>query len=127
MKEYLKISLLPKDTNMYGSIFGGVIMSHLDLAGAHCARDYYTNRFVTKFIHEMSFLHPVYVGDLVAYNAGIVKVGRTSVTVHVQAEAERLGTKKLQRVTEARLVYVAVDDQGRKTPLVSREGVPPPD
>jgi acyl-CoA thioesterase YciA len=126
MKEYLKISLLPKDTNMYGTIFGGVIMSHLDLAGAHCARDFYTNRFVTKFIHEMSFLYPVYVGDLVIFNAEIIKVGHTSVTVHVQVAAERLGTKELHRVTEAKLVFVAVDEEGRKTPLVQREGVQPP-
>jgi acyl-CoA thioesterase YciA len=126
MKEYLKISLLPKDTNMYGTIFGGVIMSHLDLAAAHCCRDTYANRFVTKFIHEMSFLHPVYVGDLVIFNAEIIAAGTTSVTVHVLVDAERLGTKDLHRVTEAKLVFVAVDESGCKTPLVLRAGGRPP-
>jgi acyl-CoA thioesterase YciA len=120
MKEYLKISLLPKDTNMYGTIFGGVIMSHLDLAGAHCARDEFENRFVTVFIHEMSFLHPVYVGDLVTFNAEVLARGRTSVTIEIHVDAERLGSREINRVTEAKIVFVAVDDGGRKTPLVPR-------
>jgi acyl-CoA thioesterase YciA len=120
MKEYLKISLLPKDTNTYGTIFGGVIMSHLDLAGAHCARDSYDNRFVTVFIHEMRFLNPVYVGDLVTYRGAIIGSGRTSVTVRLVVDAERVGTREVNRVTEAKIVYVAVDDKGVKTPLVPR-------
>jgi acyl-CoA thioesterase YciA len=121
MKEYLKISLLPKDTNMYGTIFGGAIMSHLDLAGAHCARDFYANRFVTVFIHEMSFLHPVYVGDLVVFRAEVANAGRTSVTIQIEVDAERLDTREIHRVTEAKIVFVAVDDKGKKTPLKPRE------
>ncbi|MFH1843974.1 MAG: hotdog domain-containing protein [bacterium] len=124
MKEYLKISLLPKDTNMYGTIFGGVIMSHLDLAAAHCARDVYENYFVTAFIHEMSFLHPVYVGDLVTFRGEVIDSGTTSVTVHVLVDAERLGTRAVNRVTEAKLVFVAVDRNGQKTPLIPRAGTP---
>jgi acyl-CoA thioesterase YciA len=120
MKEYLKISLLPKDTNMYGTIFGGVIMSYLDLAGAHCARDAFDNRFVTIFIHEMSFLHPVYVGDLVTFNAEVAAQGRTSVTVQIEVYAERLGSRAINRVTEAKIVYVAVDERGHKVPLTPR-------
>lgn len=120
MKEYLKISLLPKDTNMYGTIFGGVIMSYLDLAGAHCARDNFDNMFVTVFIHEMSFLHPVYVGDLVTFNGEIIETGKTSVTAHILVDAERLGTRATSRVTEAKIVFVAVDKKGRKTPLIPR-------
>ena len=121
MKEYLKISLLPKDTNMYGTIFGGVIMSHLDIAGALCARDCFDNRFVTVFIHEMSFLHPVYVGDLVTFNGEFIDTGRTSVTVHIVVDAERIGTHEVNRVTEAKLVFVAVDPDGQKTPLMPRQ------
>ena len=120
MKEYLKISLLPRDTNMHGTIFGGVIMSYLDLAGAHCARDFFDNRFVTLLIHEMKFLHPVYVGDLVTFNGEIVEQGTTSVTVDVEVDAERLGSRIINRVTEAKIVFVAVDSQGKKTALVPR-------
>jgi acyl-CoA thioesterase YciA len=124
MKEYLKISLLPRDTNMHGTVFGGVIMSHLDLAGAHCARDFFDNRFVTVFVHELSFLSPVYVGDLVVFHGEVVEHGATSVTVQITVEAERLTTRALVQVTEARLVYVAVDDRGRKTALKPRQPVP---
>ncbi len=122
MQEYLKITLLPKDTNMHGTIFGGVIMSHLDLAGAQCARDHFENRFVTIFIHEMSFLHPVYVGDLVTFHGELVSSGQTSVTVDVKVDAARFDTREVYRVTEAKLVFVAVDERGRKTPLVPRAG-----
>ena len=122
MQEYLKITLLPKDTNMHGTIFGGVIMSHLDLAGAQCARDHFENRFVTIFIHEMSFLHPVYVGDLVTFHGELVSSGQTSVTVDVKVDAARFDTREVYRVTEAKLVFVAVDERGRKTPLVPRTG-----
>ena len=122
MQEYLKITLLPKDTNMHGTIFGGVIMSHLDLAGAQCARDHFENRFVTIFIHEMSFLHPVYVGDLVTFHGQLVSSGQTSVTVDVKVDAARFDTREVYRVTEAKLVFVAVDERGRKTPLVPRTG-----
>jgi len=120
MQEYLKVTLLPRDTNMHGTIFGGVIMSHLDLAGAQCARDHFDNRFVTVFIHEMSFLHPVYVGDLVTFHGGLVSSGRTSVTVEVQVDAQRFDTREWYRVTEAKLVFVAVDLKGNKVPLVPR-------
>ena len=75
MKEYLKISLLPKDTNMHGTIFGGVIMSYLDLAGAICARDVFDNRFVTVQVDEMIFHHPVFVGDLLSFRGSVIGSG----------------------------------------------------
>jgi acyl-CoA thioesterase YciA len=123
MQEYLKVTLLPKDTNMHGTIFGGVIMSHIDLAGAQCARDHFDNRFVTVFIHEMSFLHPVYVGDLVTFHGALVTAGKTSATVDVKVDAQRFDTREWYRVTEAKLVFVAVDLEGNKTPLVPRSQV----
>jgi acyl-CoA thioesterase YciA len=122
MREYLKITLLPKDTNMHGTIFGGVIMSHLDLAAAQCARDHFENKFVTIFINEMSFRHPVYVGDLVSFYGEIVKIGDTAVTVKMAVDAQRFDTREVNRVTDAQLVFVAVDDRGRKTALVPRQG-----
>jgi len=72
----------------------------------------------------MSFLHPVYVGDLITFQAEVVDAGTTSVTVQVVVDAERLGTRAVNRVTEARLVFVAVDRNGRKTPLIPRAGTP---
>lgn len=119
-KEFLKISLLPQHTNVHGTIFGGVIMSYLDQAGAHCARDGFDNRFVTVFVDGLKFLHPVYVGDLVTFRGHIVRHGSTSVTVDVVVDAERFDTRELFRVTEARLVYVAVDERGRKARLRPR-------
>ncbi len=122
MREYLKITLLPKDTNMHGTVFGGVIMSHIDLAGAQCARDHFENKFVTVFIHEMSFRYPVYVGDLVSFYGEVVATGKTSVTVKVAVDAQRFDSREVNRVTDAKLVFVAVNAQGRKTPLVRRRG-----
>ncbi len=120
MKEYLKITLLPKDTNMHGTIFGGVIMSHIDLAGAICARDAFDNIFVTVVINEVNFLHPVFVGDLLTFWGEVVEHGTTSVTVDIKVDAERLTDRRVFRVTEARLVFVAVDEKQRKTKLVAR-------
>jgi acyl-CoA thioesterase YciA len=122
MKEYLKISLLPKDTNMHGTIFGGVIMSHLDLAGAICARDQFDNRFVTLLVHEIRFLHPVFVGDLLMFKGEVVDSGTTSVTVRILVDVERIDTREVLAVTEARIVYVAVDRDRGKVPLVPRSG-----
>lgn len=122
MKVYQKLSLLPRDTNNVGTIFGGVIMSAVDLAGAECVRDQYANaRFVTVFVDQMKFHAPVFVGDLLTLRGEVVDHGAHSVTVRVVAEAERRDSRDLVTVTEARLVYVAVDDERRKTPLVLRE------
>lgn len=123
LKEFLKISLLPMHTNMHGTIFGGVIMSYLDQAGAHCARDVFDNRFVTVHVDGMSFLHPVFVGDLVTFRGRVARSGRTSVTVEIAVDAERFDTRAIVRVTEARVSYVAVDAGGRKTEL--RPRIPP--
>jgi acyl-CoA thioesterase YciA len=120
MKEYLKISLLPKDTNMHGTIFGGVIMSYLDLAGAICARDRFDNRFVTLVVHEIRFLHPVFVGDLLMFRGEVIDQGTTSVTVRILVDVDRIDTREVLRVTEARIVYVAVGKDRQKTSLVLR-------
>jgi len=122
MKVYQKVTLLPRDTNNVGTIFGGVIMSAIDLAGAECARDHYENlRFVTVHVDGMTFHAPVFVGDLLTLRAEVAGEGRHSVTVHVVAEAERRDSREKVTVTEARLVYVAVDEERRKMRLVPRE------
>ena len=88
----IRVLLLPKDTNAYGTIFGGVILSNIDLASAVEARKLAPHRFVTKAMHEVEFHEPVFVGDLVDFYTETVRVGRTSVTVRVSVEAERWGS-----------------------------------
>ena len=116
----IRITMLPKDTNAFGTIFGGVILSYIDLAGAIEVRRHYSHRFVTKAMREVAFVAPVYLGDLVTFFTRIVRSGRTSVTVDVDVEAERLGThgnRQTVKVTQAEVIYVAVDADGCPTPL----------
>src|SRR6187431_2722949 len=87
----IKMLLLPKDTNAYGTIFGGVILSNIDLASAVEARKVSPCRYVTKAIREVEFLAPVFVGDVVSFYTETVRVGRTSITVKVSVVAERWG------------------------------------
>lgn len=123
----IKLVLLPKDTNAYGTIFGGVILAHIDLASAVEARRTAPLRYVTRAMHEVEFHEPVFVGDAVSFYAETVRVGRTSVTVRVLVEAERWRTTaapsvgpsqpEVVKVTEAVVVLVAVNDQGRPVPI----------
>src|SRR5437762_7600149 len=116
----IRVTMLPKDTNAYGTIFGGVILSYLDLAGGIEARRQSPKKFVTKAMREVVFVAPVYVGDLVTFYTRTIKCGRTSITVDVEVEVERLGAKgnkEIHRVTEAEVVFVAVDEQGMPTPI----------
>jgi acyl-CoA thioesterase YciA len=122
MKVYQQVTLLPKDTNGYGTVFGGVIMSYIDLAAAACCRDHFRNpKFVTLVVRELTFREPVYVGDLLTLRCEIGATGRTSVTVHIVAEARRRDVREEVRVTDAELVFVAVDEHGRKSLLVPWE------
>ena len=125
MHEYndpaIRITLLPRDTNSQGTIFGGVILSYIDTAGAIQAhRDTRMERFVTVAMKEVIFHKPVYVGDLVSFYAETVRVGSTSITVRVIVEVERLGKSERVRVTEAEVTYVAVDEKGEKLKIVVR-------
>ena len=115
----IKVLLLPKDTNPLGTIFGGVILSHIDLASAVEARKAGAVRFVTKALREVEFHEPVYLGDVVNFYTETVRVGRTSITVRGEEEAERWGKGSGQRVkvTEAEVVLVSVDDTGRPKPV----------
>src|ERR1041384_3315807 len=87
----IRVLLLPKDTNAYGTIFGGVILSHIDLASAIEARRAGPHRFVTKPMRGVECQEPFFVGDIVSFFTQPVRIGRTSVTVHVLVEAERWG------------------------------------
>ncbi len=116
----IKLLLLPKDTNALGTIFGGVILSHIDLASAVEARKAAAHRYVTKAMREVVFLEPVFLGDIVSFYTSTVRVGRTSITVRVSVEAERWGAGRGERVkvTEAEVVLVAVDEKGHPTPVL---------
>ncbi len=116
----IRVVMLPKDTNQMGTIFGGVILSHLDLAGSTEARKHAPKRFVTKVMENVEFLAPVFLGDNVTFYTQTVKVGTTSVTIEVDVEVERSGPqghRETVKVTSARVVYVAVDEMGRPIPI----------
>lgn len=113
----IRVSLMPKDTNAYGTIFGGIILSYIDQAGAVEAHRHSTGRLVTVAMREVEFHAPVFVGDLVSFFTETVRVGTTSMTVRVTVEAARALGRGRVKVTEAEVVYVQVDDEGRPTPI----------
>ncbi len=121
----IKVLLLPQHTNALGTIFGGVILSQVDLAAEVEARKHAVRRFVTKAMRAVEFHAPVFVGDIVCFYTTTRRVGRTSVTVHVSVEAERWGSGHGERamVTEADVVMVAVDEHGRPTPIATASDV----
>ena len=118
----IRIAMLPRDTNSQGTIFGGVILSYIGMAGAIAAhRATSMDRFVTVAMREVIFHAPVFVGDLVSFYSETVRIGTTSVTTRVIVEAERYGGPSQRvRVTAAELVYVAVDEKGKKTKIVAK-------
>ena len=112
----IRITLLPRDTNSQGTVFGGIILSYIDMAGAiEAHRRTGMERFVTVAMREVIFHKPVFVGDLVSFYAETVRIGNTSITIRVTVEAERVGlSSERVRVTEAEVVYVAVDSHRQK-------------
>ena len=120
----IKVLLLPKDTNALGTIFGGVILSHIDLASAVEARRTAPHRYVTKAMREVEFHAPVFVGDIVSFFTETMRVGRTSVTVKVLVEVERWsgGYGERVKVTEAEVVLVATGRTGGRPSSIHRTG-----
>jgi acyl-CoA thioesterase YciA len=117
----LKAVMMPRDTNPHGTIFGGVILSYLDQAGAVGARHemrlagWPDRKIVTVAMKSVEFHKPVFVGDIVSFWTQVLRVGETSITMRVSVEAERDG--KVQKLTQAEVTYVAVE---------LREGTPHP-
>ncbi len=107
--------MLPTDANPWGNVHGGTIMKLVDTVGGVVAVRHCRKRVVTARIDEMSFLHPVYVGDLVTMKASMNGVGQTSMEVGVRVEAENLRTGEVTHTASANLVYVAMDDSGCPT------------
>ena len=114
----LRVTLMPRDTNRHGTIFGGIILSHVDLAGAIEARKTCGPlNFVTVALDHVVFHKPVFLGDLVSLYTETLKVGKTSVTTRVVVEAKRADSGETVRVTEADVVYVAVDKDWKPVPV----------
>lgn len=112
----IRVVLLPRDTNNQGTIFGGIILSHIDLAGAVEVRKNTKQRIVTVAIKEVHFKAPVMVGEVVSFYTSTTKIGNTSVSVHVDVEVNRNHDEI--HVTSADLTFVAIDDKGQPTPII---------
>ena len=112
----IRLTMMPRDTNAHGTVFGGVILSYIDVAGGvEAIRHTRHNRFVTVAMKEVIFHEPVFIGDLVSFYAKTLKVGNTSITIHVDVEAERFGTPGVVvKVTEAEVIFVAIDEDQKK-------------
>jgi acyl-CoA thioesterase YciA len=122
----IQVVMMPRDTNPYGTIFGGVILSYIDMAGSIAAQRDIALRggvthaaFVTVAMNKVEFKQPVLVGDVVKFLVRVVRVGRTSVTTHIDVLAER-GAQTIH-VTEAEVVYVGVD---MNLPVADRRPIP---
>jgi len=111
----LRVPARPRDANMGGTIFGGWIMSHVDIAGSVPALERAKGAVVTRAVDSFEFKKPVYIGDLVSFYADVISTGKTSITVRVEVYAERMhqGVTSCVKVTEATLVYVAIDEHGK--------------
>jgi acyl-CoA thioesterase YciA len=108
---------MPADTNPAGDIFGGWVMSQMDMAGAIAAVEKAGGRVVTVAVEAMTFIAPVKVGDVLCVYTTIERVGTTSITVDIEAWARRNRMGDRVKVTEGRFIYVALDDDGNKRPV----------
>ncbi|MGB7070822.1 MAG: hotdog domain-containing protein [Pyrinomonadaceae bacterium] len=115
----IRITMMPRDTNAHGTVFGGIILSYIDVAGGvEAVRHTKHDRFVTVAMKEVIFHEPVFIGDLVSFYAQTVKVGSTSISIHVVVEAERFGNLGQKvKVTEAEVVYVAISQNREKVKI----------
>src|ERR1039458_6871533 len=114
----IRVVMMPKDTNPMGTIFGGLILSYIDQAGAVEARRHSEKNLVTVAMHEVKFIATVFVGDLVSFYAETVRIGRTSLTVRITVEASRSHPPHdAVRVTQAEVVYVAIEEPGKAVPV----------
>ncbi|EAI3905216.1 MULTISPECIES: acyl-CoA thioesterase [Campylobacter] len=116
----LRVIAMPSNTNPAGNIFGGWIMSQIDLAGAIAARELSPQRVVTVAVDKIIFKEPIFVGDLVSCYAKIIKAGNTSITVEVEVVTQRAndyGRVYCMHVTSAVVTYVSVDKDGNKLPI----------
>ena len=119
-----RVMAMPSDTNPAGDIFGGWVLSQMDIAGGICASRRSQCRVVTVSLEAMSFIRPVRVGDILGVYTEIVETGTTSVVVHVEAWVRRDRIGNREKVTEGRFKFVALDDKGNSKPLPPEESLP---
>jgi len=108
---------MPADTNPSGDIFGGWVLSQMDIAGGIAAAEKSKCRVVTVAVEAMTFIAPVKVGDVLCVYTTIERVGKTSISVFMEAWARRSRIKEREKVTDGRFVYVALDDDGKPKPI----------
>ena len=113
----LRTMAMPGDTNASGDIFGGWVLSQMDLAGGIACGERSGGRVVTISVDRMTFIRPVRVGDVLCVYCKLLEVGRTSMKVWIEAWARRQRVGGRVKVTEATFTFVAVDDQGRPVPV----------
>lgn len=113
----LRTLAMPADTNPSGDIFGGWVISQMDIASAICAIERAGSRVVTVALDRMSFIRPVNVGDVLCVYAEVDRVGRTSITVHVEAWVRRNHQKDHLQVTHGTFIFVALNEAGKPTPV----------
>ncbi len=113
----LRVATMPRDTNQYGTIFGGVVLAYMDQAAFVQARGHGRHRWVTAAIDRLEFRAPIQVGDIVNLYTSTIKTGRTSATIRVEVEAERYTSGATVAVTEATFVMVSVDAAGQAIPF----------
>ncbi len=109
----LRISAMPADTNANGDIFGGWVMARMDQAGGIRGVERASGRVVTIKVDAMTFIRPMKVGDVLSVYTDVERVGRTSMTIKIEAWAQRFQTMTSEKVTEATFIFVAIDDNGR--------------
>lgn len=118
----LRVVTRPEDTNHYGTIFGGVILAYIDQAGYVEARHHGAFTWVTASVERVDFEAPVGVGDVVSFYTRTLRIGRTSLTVGVEVETERVESGRVVKVTSATMTLVALDEHCRPTPIQPERG-----
>lgn len=113
----LQTVAMPSNANVYGDIFGGWLVSQMDLGGAVLAHQKARNRVTTVAIDQMVFIKPLYIGDLVCCYADILKTGRSSITIKIQVWAVRMRIREKLLIAEGIFTYVALDEGGRSKPI----------
>lgn len=121
----LRVVMMPRDANHYGTIFGGIVLSYIDQAAFIEARRHGMHRWVTVSVDRVEFRAPVYIGDVVSFLTTTERTGTSSVQVRIRVEAERHDAAEIVHVTEASLTMVSVDANGKPVPFRSPATVQP--
>ncbi|XRX42407.1 MAG: acyl-CoA thioester hydrolase YciA [Buchnera aphidicola (Eriosoma harunire)] len=119
----LRTLAMPSNTNAHGDIFGGWIMSQMDIGGAILAKEITKGRVVTVSVKDMNFLKPINVGDIVGCYAKYLKTGNSSITIHVEVWIKKITSKPIinfYRATEATFIYVSIDEHGKPKQIIKK-------